>query len=83
MFRTLEYSIPVVTRRRRVDGRLPSVRFLASSASSYNNAMSVADILKNATLVSQDGSPVVLEGKRVGLYFSAHVRPLAAQPLVC
>jgi len=79
MFRTRCYS----TTYRRATIHTSSVRFLASSASSYNNAMSVADILKNATLVSQDGSPVVLEGKRVGLYFSAHVRPLAAQPLVC
>jgi len=35
---------------------------------------SIASILKPSDIITKDGSPVDFTGKRIGLYFSAHVR---------
>ena len=37
-------------------------------------ASSIASILKGTDIITKDGSAVDFTGKRIGLYFSAHVR---------
>tara|TARA_B110000208_G_scaffold97688_1_gene122136 strand:+ start:872 stop:1144 length:273 start_codon:yes stop_codon:yes gene_type:complete len=52
--------------------------FITSSSSSLPKheptMASIASILKPSDIITKDGSPVDFTGKRIGLYFSAHVR---------